>query len=445
MADAASGVRESESRSMRKVLIGVSLTLACLVAWTVLVAAATRNGWFRHALAAPGDAPAFMNAARDMVDRDNHGNVSLALIGDGQIVGEYAASVDQPIDGNTLFQAASLSKWITAWGVMTLVDQGKLDLDAPVSTYLTRWQLPAGDYDNAGVTVRRLLSHTSGLADGLGFAGFAPGAEVPGLTEALSAPNASPGHDGRVRVGYEPGAAFHYSGGGYLLLQLLVEELSGDTFMSYMERTVFRPLGMSRSTYRVDDSTPNVAVSYEVDGTPGVLYQFSAIAAAGLFTSTNDLTRLIQAHLPGPEGEKVGRGVLKPETIAEMRQPVARTMGIPLWGLGTMIFAPTGDGDYVIGHDGSNEPAINTAARLNPSSGDGIVILESGNRLLATRLAGEWVFWNTGKLDILMIKLALDDVRRNLVGGWALILLASLWAGWRARRRHRKQIVIQTA
>jgi hypothetical protein len=120
-------------------------------------------------------------------------------------------------------------------------------------------------------------------------------------------------------------------------------------------------------------------------------------------------------------------------------------MGIPLWGLGTMIFAPTGDGDYVIGHDGSNEPAINTAARLNPSSGNGIVILESGNRLLATRLAGEWVFWNTGKLDILMIKLALDDVRRNLVGGWALILLASLWAGWRARRRHRKQIVIQTA
>ena len=93
-----------------------------------------------------------------------------------------------------------MSKWVTAWGVLTLVEAGKLDLDKPVSTYLTRWKLPPGAFPNDGVTVRRLLSHMAGLTDGLGYAGFKPGVPLQRLEDSLTrAADASPGADGAVR------------------------------------------------------------------------------------------------------------------------------------------------------------------------------------------------------------------------------------------------------
>ena len=91
--------------------------------------------------------------------------------------------------------------------------------------------------------------------------------------------------------------------------------------------------------------------------------------------------------------------MLSANTLEQMRKPLASQFGQEIWGLGTMLYAPNGVGGFVVGHDGNNEPAINTAVRLNPATGNGIVILETGNRLLATRLAGEWVFWETGNLD----------------------------------------------
>ena len=144
---------------------------------------------------------------------------------------------------------------------MTLVDAGKLDLDAPVAAYLTRWKLPESEFDNQAVTVRRLLSHTAGLTDGLGYAGFPSGAKVQSLEESLTrAADADPGRDGRVRVGIAPGSKWRYSGGGYTLLQLLVEEVTGEAFESCVQRTVLQPLGMNRSTFAIDpETTPNLA------------------------------------------------------------------------------------------------------------------------------------------------------------------------------------------
>jgi CubicO group peptidase (beta-lactamase class C family) len=423
---------------MRRFLLLLFSSIAGLVLWATLAVLGTLNGWLHESLAPVGNTRAFMDAAVAEINTNYHGNVAFVLIQDGQIYDEYFVSIGAPVDGNTLFQVASLSKWITALGVMALVEEGRLDLDVPVSTYLTRWELPKSEFGNDGVTVRRLLSHTSGLTDGLGFAGFPPGTEVQSLEEALSHPNASPGHDGRVRVGYAPGTEFQYSGGGYLLLQLLVEEVTGDTFESHMQQAVFQPLGMSRSTYLVDKSTTsNLALSYEANGTPGILMDFTAAAAAGLYTSAYDLARLIQAYLPDPNGASAGRGVFKSETLELMRQPHASALGMDIWGLGTMLFVPNHDRDFIIGHDGSNEPAINTTARLNPTTGDGIVVLETGNRLLATTVAGEWGFWQTGKMDILMVKMSADRMVAIIGIGWIVIFVISLLFGWRMRRSPR--------
>jgi hypothetical protein len=146
------------------------------------------------------------------------------------------------------------------------------------------------------------------------------------------------------------------------------------------------------------------------------------------------MTRFIQAHLLGANGEPIGRGVLQPATLEHMRQPHASRYGVDIWGLGTILYAPNGAGGHVIGHDGTNEPAINTAARFDPATGNGIVILETGSPLLATRLAGEWVFWQTGNLDSLSVLLEARRLFIVIAAGWLVIAVAGVVVAWRGRR-----------
>ena len=412
-------------------------TLALVVAWAALVFFSFSEGWWRRPLAPRGDTAAFMDAATQFVNARNAGNAVFALIEKGAVRGAHAVSIGSPVDNDTVFQTSSLSKWITAWGVMALVQEGKLDLDAPIDRYLTRWKLPESRFDNRKVTVRRLLSHTAGLTDGLGYAGFAPGTPVQSLEESLSRiADASPGASGIVAVGYEPGSEWRYSGGGYAILQLLVEEVSGESFEDYMQRVIFRPLGMTHSTYHwTGDNGSTLATFYDTHSKPATHFRFSAAAASSLYTSVSDLARLVQAHLPGTNGEPVGRGVLAPDTVTQMWQPLGFKYGEAIWGLGTMLYVGNNAGRFVVGHDGSNEPAINTAARLNPATGNGIVILETGQPLLATNLAGEWVFWETGQVDFLAFAIGMPGMLR-LIGFGSLVLIVSVpLIAWLIRRR----------
>lgn len=415
----------------------ILLTVLALGVWTALVIAGTIEGWWRKPLAPFGDTAAFQMAATAEIDAKHKGNVAYVLLTKGEPAASHFVSKGRTVNGDSRFQVASMSKWVTAWGVMKLVEEGKLDLDKPVSIYLKRWQLPQTKFNNNGVTVRRLLSHMAGLTDGLGYAGFKPGAPVQSLEGSLTrAADASPGHDGRTQVGIEPGTEFDYSGGGYTLLQLLIEDVTGQSFNGYMKATVFEPLGMTRSTFVLDDSeAADVADFFDQHGKPATHYRFTALAAASLYTTANDMARLLQAQAAGANGEPPGRGVLTPQTLLEMRKPHASQYGAEIWGLGTMLYAPNNAGSFVIGHDGNNEPAINTAARVDPATGDGIVILETGNKLLATQLAGEWVFWRTGNVDFLTVTMEAGTMLNLIGAGSAAIILAALVLGWRARRR----------
>jgi CubicO group peptidase (beta-lactamase class C family) len=423
--------------SAKSVLRVALFTLGTVLVWITTVFFGTSEGWWKQPIAPRGDADAFMAAAIRTIDSGHLGNAVMAVIRDGTVQGVHAASIGGAVDADTVFQTASLSKWITAWGVMALVDQGKLDLDAPVSRYLKRWALPPSAFDNDKVTARRLLSHTAGLTDGLGYVGFAPGAPVQPLEGSLTqAIDASPGATGKVEVGIEPGTTWRYSGGGYALLQLLIEELSGEPFESYMQRVVFKPLGMVSSTFQwAPAQGTTLATFYGRDAQPATHFRFSAVAASSLYTSASDLTRFLQAHISGKGVEQIGRGVLAPATVAKMREPHGWLYGQPIWGLGTMLYADNRAGGFVIGHDGNNEPAINTAARLNPATGNGIVILETGKPLLATRLAGEWVFWEAGRVDFLAFKLAVPGMLRWLGWGSLAITLVVPSLAWAIRRR----------
>jgi len=410
-------------------------TLAAIAIWVVLVGIGTREGWWRPLPAPHGDSAAFIAAAKARYAAESKGNIALTLIGHGRVAGTFFASHGRPVDAQSLFQVASMSKWLTAWGVMRLVESGRIDLDAPVSRYLHRWKLPPSAFDNDGVTVRRLLSHTAGLTDGLGFRGYPPSEKPPPIEAELThAADAMPFTSGFVRVGTEPGTAWQYSGGGFLLLQLLIEEVSGQSFNDYMRGAVLMPLGMRESTFVYPDPA-HLADFYDADGSRAIHYRFTALAAASLYTSTADLTRFLEAQMAGPNGEPAGRGVLRPQTVERMRRVQAKVYGIPIWGLGDILYAPNNAGGFIVGHDGNNYPAINTTARIDPTTGDGIIVLETGNGTLASRIGGDWTYWHTGTVDLPTIAGEARGTLIILAAGAAAIVLAAIVIGWRGRRR----------
>lgn len=407
-------------------------TLAAILAWSVLVFIGTSEGWGKARLAAPDDAAGFVAAAAQMIERDHTGNLSLLVLESGEIAGAFDYSTGDAVDNSSVFQVASLGKWLTGWGVMVLVEDGAIDLDRPVSDYLTRWQLPDSAFDASGVTVRRLLSHTAGLGDGLGYDGFENAGEVQTIEQSLTrARDASPGNSGVVALDAEPGSGWNYSGGGYTLLQLLIEEVSGQSFADFMDERVFDPLGMQRTTFSHDEALRlGLAGNFRPDGTTEPFRWYTALAATSLFTTSGDLAIFLSAQAR-PDGQTV----LSDATLEMMRTPHAAQMGADIWGLGVMLYAPDNQGGYIIGHDGSNGPAINTLARLDPDSGDGIVILSTGSERLATQIGGEWVFWQTGNIDNLMFLMMFETLLVRILIGSIVIVILGGFVGWRTRKR----------
>ncbi|EAQ98060.1 serine hydrolase domain-containing protein [Congregibacter litoralis] len=412
--------------------------IASLLLWAGLVFAALDQGWGHSPLARNDDIAEFAIAAQEIAQKNNAGNLSFTLLEHGMKVAEFHLSKDRIVDGQSVFQVASLGKWLTAWGIMTLVEEGEIDLDAPVSKYLSRWQIPASQFDASGVTVRRLLSHTAGLTDNLGYDGFDTAGDRQTLEASLTkAADASPGKDGQTLLGREPGSAWQYSGASYTLLQLLIEEVSGKDFPEFMHHRVFAPMDMNRSTFDHSEAIElGLVQNFTPDGKTEPFRWYTALAATSLFTTSEDLARFIARQGPGSTNP-----VLTREAIALTRTPHASDMGAEIWGLGAMLYAPNNSGDFIIGHDGSNEPAINTSARLDPATGDGIVILSTGTPMLATQLAGEWVFWKTGNVDSLSFASRLPTALAVFAGGTLVILIGvplAIWLRTRSSKRPRR-------
>jgi CubicO group peptidase (beta-lactamase class C family) len=407
------------------------VTLLMVIVWAGGLVGGTLFGLWRRPIAPSNNSDAFMRAAVSMIDAGNRANTALILVEGGAISAEHYSSSADSIDRNTIFATASLSKWIAAHAVLKLVEQGKLDLDRPVESYLTRWRFPVGAFASSGVTSRRLMSHTAGLTDGLGFGDYGADESLPSLEESLAAPRASSGGAATpISVGIEPGTGFRYSGGGYLVLELLVEELSGEPFEVFVTREILLPLGMERSGYADLSVTNNSAKSYDTDGKPAPVYRYASRAATGFTTSASDMAQLVVAHLRSSEGAP-----LTAKTLASMRKAEAQTMGVDLWGLGTVLYAPTEAGSVVFGHDGVNEPAMSATVRINPETQDAIIVLATGSRALASQLGAEWVFWQTGLPDVLTLP---AEIRRVLpllgVGVLGIVMIAFVQA-WRNRRR----------
>jgi CubicO group peptidase (beta-lactamase class C family) len=222
------------------------------------------------------------DAARQAMATSTTPGLAVALVRHGQLIwakgyGLADRVTRQPITAATRFQAASLSKPVTAWGVLRLVEQGRIGLDEPVVGHLRRWHLPPSPFDGDGITVRGLLSHTAGLSVH-GYSGQTPDRPLPPIAASLSG---EAGGSFPVELLDAPGRRWLYSGGGYSVLQLLIEDLNGRPFAEFMQTHVLGLLGMTASSFQWRRTTAT-AYPHDAGGTAIPDFAFAEQAAAGL-------------------------------------------------------------------------------------------------------------------------------------------------------------------
>ena len=328
--------------------------------------------------------------------------------------GVRSTASENKMTADTVFQAASISKAVTAWGVMRLVEEGKIDLDAPVSTYLTRWHLPPSLFDENEVTVRLVLSHTGGLSLP-SYVGFEPTDILPNFEASLSGDTNG---SGSLNLVTKPGDHFAYSGGGYTLLGLIIEEVSGLSFADYMQAQVLDPLGMTSSSYMPSQALlSRMAQAHDLRLNPIPNYQLAAQGAGSLHTTAGDLARFAIANMSD-------NPVLSRDTLREMHTAVIDTGFGNQMGLGFFVEA----GGQLIGHSGSNR---GWKARLQfwPAAQAGLVILtnaESGEALVSNGFC----HWNDSFQIALLTANCANRAEQlgllNTVGWLITTLLASI-------------------
>jgi len=305
--------------------------------------------------------------------------VSIAAIRNGRIDWARAYGVSSiegaPVSTETLFGAASISKPVTALGVLKLVEEGKIDLDANVNTYLKRWKIPDNQLTaQQKVTVRELLNHTSGIGTHNGDI-YDPSAPIPTLVQLLE--GEKPARSPPVRVESIPGTEFAYSNGGYLVLSLLIEDVTGESFAEYMRRTVLDPIGMKHSTF--DAPLPlewraRAATAYGEDGkwaVPPAKFVSPNLAAGGLWSTPTDLAKLLLEVQREYEGES--HKVLHQQAMRLMLSPGMGPASSRRWGLGFEVSGST-ENPY-IRHEGSAYFQDDMVEYLH---GNGIVVMTSG-------------------------------------------------------------------
>ncbi len=322
--------------------------------------------------------------------------LGIALIRDGKVIwqdtyGTADVVTGRPLAEDSIFRAESISKSVTAWGVLVLVERSLIDLDVPVSRYLGDFRLPESPYDEEKVTVRGLLSGNAGMV--LGPVGppveYVPGSPRPTLRDALTR---------TVRMNREPGTGFEYSNVGFNLLELVVENVSGRPFAEYMADEVLEPLGMGDSSYEWNEKVGDrLAMGHDLRGRSVPAYVYSEKGSGGLFTTVRDIAAFARAGMDVPGGN--GAGVLPPESVRAIYSESAAATGMfgivaDAYGFGHFTESLS-DGRRAVWHGGQGHGWM-THFHAVPESGDGIVILTNTQRSwpLISIVLADWARWN---------------------------------------------------
>jgi CubicO group peptidase (beta-lactamase class C family) len=268
--------------------------------------------------------------------------LSLAIIRDGKIKTVYTYGYSNfkkkiKVVPQTLFQAASISKSVTAVATVIAFSEKKLDLNSPANRLITGWQLKNPYAKTNPVTVRLLLAHAAGIT-GERYLGYTPGQPVPTTIQILS--GKKPANTPKVTVVARPDTKTIYSPFGYTIIQAILEDIYDESFASILDQLILKPFYMKESTFRIK-STPihdnSVALPYNSrkwnkshrDAISNPPPAYAALAAGGLWTTPTDLAHFILSFQAALAGQQIGG--LKPDLAREMMKPSDVS---PNWGLG---------------------------------------------------------------------------------------------------------------
>lgn len=301
--------------------------------------------------------------------------VSVAVIDDYEVVwsqgfGVADAGTRAPMTADTVLQAGSIAKPLTAMAALRMVEQGRLSLDEDINQSLTSWRVTDNEFTALEhVTLRRLLSHTAGVTPG-GFEGYMPGAELPTIQQILS--GSAPANSPAAVVAAPPGTVMAYSGPAYTIVQLALTESASEPFPDLMRVAVLGPLNMRSSTFEQPLSARfarRAASGHTFGG--GVLEGrwrvHPEMAAAGLWTTPSDLAQVAVEMARARRGES--SRVLSPEMAQRMltEERDSSALGWMLGSAGGMFW-----------HNGGTQ-GYRASMRMYSETGDGIVILTNSD------------------------------------------------------------------
>jgi CubicO group peptidase (beta-lactamase class C family) len=302
--------------------------------------------------------------------------LSVAVIEGGRLAwargyGVLDSRSHRPVTTETLFQAASISKPLTALAALALVQSGKLNLDQDVNQYLQSWKVPENQLTQTRkVTLRLLLSHTAGVAD-IDFPDIGPNDPLPTLVQILN--GTPPAKNKPITIDAVPGSQHRYARGGYDITQQLLMEVGAEPFEDFMQTAVLDPLGMMHSSFRqpLPPSLLRLAATPHLAGGARIFegLRTSEMAMAGLWSTPSDLAQYvisIQRTLSGSDDGLIGRQLTK-----DMLTPQKG-----YHGLGPII---SGEGETArFGHDGFNEGFISSMVGYEKFGQGAVVMANSG-------------------------------------------------------------------
>lgn len=328
--------------------VPVISTIRLLVLLLAMAAPATRA-------AEPPAAAAYDAIRRDIQARVDDGQltgVAVALVQDGRIVWEEGfgwadREAGRPASPHTAFSVASTTKPFTTTAMMTLVEAGRLDLDAPANDYLghDRIRDPSGPAD--GATLRRLATHTSGLPTFFAMYPEGSGTRQPPVDELLR----DYGH-----VVAPPGERYEYSNLGMAVIAEIVARRSGLPFGQYLQQKVLTPLGMRDSFFDTElPRLPEMAARYADDGSRLPFYLTATPGSGELYASAHDLARFAMFHLGAPG---VGQAVLGPYSLRRLHAPATPIADQLHYAMGWQVWRSPGFGDVLYHGGGQSGVAV---------------------------------------------------------------------------------------
>lgn len=279
----------------------------------------------------------------------------------------------------TIFQSASIGKSITAVALMYYVEKGFFNLDENVNIKLRSWKLAETEFtQHEKVTLRRLLSHTAGV-NVHGFDGYYFNQKLPDLLQVLD--GKSPANSEAVKVINTPGNEFDYSGGGYLVIQKLMEDVLNKPFEEIVGEAVFKRINMNNTFYAATSEYKNTAFAHDSTGNLSVNGKYHKFieygAGAGLWTTAEDLSKFVLELIRSYHGKS--NILLSQKSVKKMfkAQNNAYSKGFGSdYGLG---FYTKNNGAEVF-HGGSNDPGYEHMMYFYPELGKGAIILTNGFR-----------------------------------------------------------------